>query len=144
MTTTSAATATPEGDAATGHRAEVIARHEAAWADLGERIERGRTRLLDLGADERIRSKVAGLSEAATIRDRLAADPETGAEAGDPEWVIWAWRSLTTALFEAYRDALATSQAARATGLALALEYQRGFGFDVDAPSLDVLTIRNR
>lgn len=119
-------------------RSDLAARFAHAWADLGERLSRGVETLSSATTsdDERLRSKRDALSGALAVWTSL-----TTLEAAR------AWRSFTDDVFalwlvnrDAHRCAAGPaerdSSGGRCEGFALALEYQRGYGADVDAPPL--------
>lgn len=105
-----------------------------AWEDLKVRIDRGDENLTALiarheGSDtdeaRRLIDKRSGLDSTrnvwATLNDHAIATGDYAA----------AWRLFTDAVFTHWKNM--TDPATR-SGLALALDYQRGYGSDIDAP----------
>lgn len=111
-------------------------RYAQAWSDLGERLTRGLDTLEAMPYEVRRADKIEGLATARYIYDEIV---ETLTENGTLNQHT-AWSVYTTELFDAYRKADERgATAAYRSGLALGLEYQRGYGDDIDAPALHLL-----
>lgn len=120
----------------TNRFAEVKARYEHAWNDLGERIAGGITNLDALAATKdtpqeqaRLAAKTEGLRQAQALYDGLVPVPGMGRALGEH-----------TEAWHRFEDRLATLVKAEADpvvreGLLLANGYQRGYG-DIDAAPL--------
>lgn len=109
-----------------------------AWNDLSHRLLRGIDALKvnrDTGAQNaddvaRLTAKLDGLNAAKALYEQLnAAARVTGDFAG-------AWRTFTADAVALYKE---TNVADFGRGVALALEYQRGYSSDIDAPALPAL-----
>lgn len=106
-----------------------------AWHDLGARLARGHETLLAVRTDpsdtDRLNAKADGVVDALSTYARLAARGDLDA-AG-------LWRSFSEAIRRNYVEAKRAGLDAYATGLALAIEYQRGYGLAVDAAPLHLV-----
>lgn len=105
----------------------------SAFLDLGERLRRAVETLEVMSYSPRRAAKLDGLESALVAYDEIAKITGSGPEA---------WREFTDRILAAYIDRFESpvdEVRLSAAGFALALEYQRGYGTEIDVAPLHIL-----
>ncbi|MGV8910533.1 MAG: hypothetical protein ACOH1Y_16255 [Propionicimonas sp.] len=121
-----------------------LEQHQHAWTDYHDRLVRGRRELSDLNVDattdvesNRLAAKTEALQDVCNrwVQENDTLNTPTSASHYVEMWAAFALNTYQDWI-TAHRagEAGDPAQTAYATGLALASDYQRGYGYGIDSP----------